>query len=266
MNLTYEKNGPIGVFTLDNPPVNAFTPTLHKKFYEYLTEFQDDKSVRVGIWTSSGNRAFSAGDDIKTPRPERTHGQIVERYLSPRTESEPLEYPGWEHKVMKMERLKPIVAAVNGPVMGVGLMYLMNLTEIRIATPNATFGLPEIKYSMPGASGQVRIGRQLPHVAAMWLALTGEPFNAQQAIQYALINEIVQEGELLDRAIEIAHLIARHPALTIRTEMEIYYRAMDMTREQAIAFSEHLARLQRVAFDTGAPLAANSKPLSPTAK
>jgi enoyl-CoA hydratase/carnithine racemase len=255
MQIHYTKHGHVGVFTLDNPPVNAFTPALHKRFYELLTEFQNDKSVKVGIWTAAGSRAFCAGDDIKTPRPERTHSEIVERYLSPRTEDEALEYPGWELKVMRFEKLKPIIAAINGPTMGAGLMYLMNLTEIRIATPNATFGLPEIKYAMPGACGQVRIGRQLPHVAAMWLALTGEPFNVQQALQYALINEVVDASKLMDRAFEIAELIARHPALSIRTEMEIYYRAMDMTREQAISYSEHLARLQRVAFDTGAPLA-----------
>ena len=254
MQIQYDKQGSVGIFTLDNPPVNAFTPELHKRFFKLLTDFQRDPSVKVGIWTSVGARAFCAGDDIKTQRPERSHSQIVERYLSPRTEDEPVEYPGWEQRVMRLERLKPIIAAINGPVMGVGLMYLMNLTEIRLAAPNATFGLPEIKYAMPGASGQVRIGRQLPHVAAMWLALTGEPFSAQQALQYALINEIVEAQDLLKRAFEVADLIARHPALTIRTEMEIYYQAMDMTREQAISFSEHLARLQRVAFDTGAPL------------
>ncbi len=253
--MRYEKADGVAVFTLDNPPVNAFTPAIHKDFYAYLQDFIADDAIRVGIFTAIGTRAFSAGDDIKTPRVPRTQPEIVDRYLRTRKNDDSLEYPGWEMEVVQLQRFKPIIAAVNGPVMGQGFMYIMHLTDIRLATPNATFGLPEIRYGMPGAGGMFRMGLQMPHVIAMWLTLTGEPIDAAAALRYGVINEIVEGGKLLQRAHEVAGLITRQPALSIRTEMEAYYRAMDMTREQALAFSAHLSRLQRVVFPTSAPLA-----------
>ncbi|MDE0887464.1 MAG: enoyl-CoA hydratase/isomerase family protein, partial [Myxococcota bacterium] len=78
--LRYEKKSDIAVFTIDNPPVNAWTPSMHKAFYDRLVEFIDDDSVRVGILTGAGERCFSAGDDIKTPRPPRTHSELNRRY------------------------------------------------------------------------------------------------------------------------------------------------------------------------------------------
>ena len=67
MNLRYELSDHIGIFTLDNPPVNVWTPELHKRFFELLSDFLSDDEAHVGILTSSGDRAFSAGDDLKTP-------------------------------------------------------------------------------------------------------------------------------------------------------------------------------------------------------
>ncbi|MDO9090987.1 MAG: enoyl-CoA hydratase/isomerase family protein [Burkholderiaceae bacterium] len=255
--MNYKKNGNIAVFTLDNPPVNVTNPSTHKQFHHHLQDFLADDAIKVGIWTAAGTRAFCAGDDIKTPRVPRTHAEIVERYLGNRSEDESLEYPGWELQVMQMQRYKPIIAAINGPVLGQGFMYLTRLTDIRIATPNATFGLPEIKYAMPGAGGMLKLGLEVPHAVAMWLALTGEPLDAESAQKHGLINEIVPQEALMERAYQIAGLIARHPSLSIRTEMEAYYQSMDMTRDQAVAFSAHLARLQRVAFHTRAPLGAD---------
>lgn len=172
-----------------------------------------------------------------------------------------MEYPGWEYEVRKLadERYKPIVAAVNGYVFGQGMIYLLQLTDIRIASPTATFGLPEIAYGMGGASGSTRLGRQIPHVAAMWLALTGEPFNAEAALRNHLINEIVPIEQLRERARKIAAKIASHPPVSVRVEMEAYYRGQDLTRDQASALTGHLYRLQRATMDTTPPLS-KSKP------
>jgi enoyl-CoA hydratase/carnithine racemase len=256
MPLHYEKQDGIATITLDNPPVNAFTPQLHKDLFHILRDFVRARDIRVGILTAAGTRAFCAGDDIKSPRTKRTAAEVIERHLYPlRDEDEP-EYPGWESEVKRVadHRFKPIVAAVNGPVMGQGMLYLLHLTDIRIASPNARFGLPEIAYGMAGASGSTRLGRQIPHVAAMWLALTGDPFDADTALRYNLINEIVEPDRLLARAHEIAGRIARHPAIAVRVEMEAYYRGMDMSRDQAAAFVGHLYRLQRAAMDPTPPL------------
>ena len=256
MSLRYDKSDGIATITIDNPPVNVFTPALHRDLYELLSEFITDDEVRVGILTGAGTRAFSAGDDIKTPRPERSQAELVRRHMGQRHRGEALEYPGWEHEVMRLaqHRYKPIIGAVNGPVMGQGMVYLLQLTDLRVASTNARFGLPEIAYGMGGAGGSTRLSRQIPHLAAMWLALTGEPFDAETALRNHLVNEIVAPERLMARAREVAALIARHPPLAVRTEMEASYRAQALTREQTLAYMGNLYRLQRVAFDTRPPL------------
>jgi enoyl-CoA hydratase/carnithine racemase len=107
---------------------------------------------------------------------------------------------------------------------------------------------------MAGASGVVRLGRHLAPTAALWLALTGESIGAKEALRQNLINEIVTPERLLARAREIAAIIADYPPIAVRVEMEAYYRAQDMTREQAAAFTGHLYRLQRAAMDPAPPL------------
>jgi len=238
MPINYDKADGIATITLDNPPVNVFTPQLHKDLYGILTDFLADPSVKVGIWTATGERAMSAGDDIKSARPERSRAEVVERHLRPRRDDDPLEYPGWEHEVMKLERFKPIIGAVNGPIYGAGLLYLLLLTDIRLAVPGARFGFPEIAYGMGGAGGVTRLGRQIPHIHAMWM-----------------LNEIVAPEKLMTRAREVAGRIARHPAMAVRVEMEAYYRGLDMSRDEALAFSGHLYRLQRAVQDPTPPLA-----------
>jgi enoyl-CoA hydratase/carnithine racemase len=255
MPFHYEKRGAIAYFSLDNPPVNVFTPAMHKQFFDALRDFCADTNVHVGVWAGVGERSFCAGDDIKSPRLERTTEQTIERQLGVRHEAESLEYPGWESEVIAMTRHKPIVGAVNGHCLGQGFIYLMLMTDIRIASPNASFGLPEIAYGMGGAGGMMRLSRQIPHSAAMWMLLTGKPYDAEQALQHSIINEVVPMSELHARAEQLAEGIAAHPPLAVRTEMEAYYRGQDMTRADAQAFTAQLYRLQRLAFDPTPPLA-----------
>ena len=259
MNLHYKKDGPVARIVLDNPPVNVFTPALHKRFYEILTDFIADDSVHVAVWTAAGDRAFCAGDDIKSPRIERSAAETVQRVLGVRHDDESLEYPGWERDVIELVRYKPIIAAVDGHCLGQGFIYLMLLGDLRIATTRAKFGLPEIKYGMGGAGGMMQLARQLPPSAAMWMVLTGESYNAEAALRHHIVNEIVAPEQLEARAMEIAERVASHPPLAVRTEMEACYRTSEMSKADAIAFTSHLYRLQRLAMDPTPPLANPSR-------
>lgn len=255
MPIHYTKADAIARIVLDNPPVNVFNPALHKDFLDILRDFVADDTIHVGIWSAAGDRAFCAGDDIKTARPERSNAERVRRELGARHDGEPLEYPGWEAEVLNLTRYKPIIGAVNGHCLGQGFIYLMLLTDIRIASENAMFGLPEIAYGMGGAGGMLRLARLIPHTSAMWLLLTGESFDARHALEHHIVNEVVDAAELEARALAVATRIASHPPLAVRTEMEAYYRAGDMTAADARAFSSRLYRLQRMAFDQRPPLA-----------
>ena len=94
MTLHYTKENKIARIVLDNPPVNVFTPALHKEFLEILRDFVADDSVHVAVWSGAGDQAFCAGDDIKTERPERTVAEIVQREMSVRREDDSLRSRG----------------------------------------------------------------------------------------------------------------------------------------------------------------------------
>lgn len=260
MPLDYHKDGTIARIVLDNPPVNVFTPALHKRFLEILTDFVADDSIHVGVWSATGERAFSAGDDIKSPRTERSTEQTVARVLGVRHDDEPLAYPGWEREVIELVRYKPIVGAIDGHCLGQGFIYLMLLTDLRIASTRAKFGLPEIEYGMGGAGGMMRLSRLIPQTATMWMVLTGESYGADDALRHHIVNEVVAPDALEARAMAVAERIAAHPPLAVRTEMEATYRAAEMSRNDAIAFTSHLYRLQRLGMGEGTlpPLARKS--------
>jgi len=122
------------------------------------------------------------------------------------------------------------------------------LADIRIAAPDARFGLPEIAYGMGGIAGTMRLTRHLPEVIAWEMALTGEPIGAEEALRVHLVNRIVPAEVLMDEALRVAGLIARHPPLGVRVEMEALRRSADMTPGDAYAFAMSLYRLQRAAI------------------
>ena len=221
MTIAYEKQGHIGIFTIDNGKVNALTFAMHEQLYSHLDQFLNDSTIKVGILKGSEGKCFSAGDDL----------------------NEGDEYPEGEdtsQKILSLPRNKPIIAAVNSWCLGEGFIYLMLLTDIRVAGSGARFGLPEIAYAMAGASGSSRLSLHIPRVWANWIALTGEKITADQALQYQLINEVVPDDKVFERALEIANMIASHPLIAIQTEMECLQKCPEMTLKEAISLTRKL--------------------------
>ncbi len=253
--IDYEISGAIATITVNNPPLNVFTPTLHHDLFDVLQDFNTNPEVRCGILTGAGDRAFSAGDDIKSERPERTRLEVVERHLSPSHAFDSDEYPGWEHEVLAMPRYKPIVAAVNGYCFGQGFLYLMALTDVRYASTTAQLGMPEIAYGMGGAGGALSLGKLIPHAAAMELLLLGEKIDAAKAERMFLINGTAEPGELMATAMAAAERIASHPPLGVRVEMESYQRGLDLSRADSLALAGHMYRMARSVQSTEPPLA-----------
>ena len=253
--IRYEKSGHIATITFDSPPLNVLNPDMHKQLYDTLSEFNADRDIHCGIMTGAGDRAFSAGDDIKTKRPERTRLEKVERHLNPSRSYDTNEYPGWEHEVLSMARYKPIVAAVNGFCFGQGFLYLNGLTDIRYASNSAVLGMPEIAYGMGGAAAAISMGKALNHVAVMELVLLGEKITAEKAMRLGLINDVVAPDKLMDTAWAAAEKIASHPPLGIRVEMETYQRSLDMSRADSLAFGNHMFQFARSVQSTTPPMA-----------
>lgn len=261
MPLHYNKDGPIATFTIENGAVNALTPAMHVELHAALRDFLADKRLCCGILQGTGQRAFCAGDDIKGPLPPKASPSAqLAKHLWPHSDETAGPDPvAWARDILNMERFKPIIGAVSGWCLGQGMIYLLHLTDIRIASRNAKFGFPEIAYRMAGAGGTTRLGRQIPHTMAMWMLLTGEAMSADEALSVHLVNRVVDHDDLMPTARAVAEKIARHPPEAVRVEMEAYYRCMDMTRNEALAFTKILYRLQRFgADDTGEQLGVNT--------
>ncbi|GAB5470858.1 MAG: enoyl-CoA hydratase/isomerase family protein [Rhodospirillales bacterium] len=259
-SIGYEKRGKVALFTIQNDKVNALTPAMHKQFYDLMQDFTADREVHVGILTGAGERAFCAGDDIKNDWGHGSMAETLDAHFWPSRPEDADARPGWERELKTIERYKPIIAAINGAAMGMGLIYLLNHTDLRISVPGALLGFPEVAYGMGGAGGTTQLCRHLPQAVALWMLLTGEPLTAEDALKHDLINEIVPRERLLERAFEVAEVIAGHPPIAVRVEMEVVKRAMDLPRQEAINLSMHLYRLQRAAYlaqpgTTAAPLA-----------
>ncbi len=244
MPIHYEINGPIATITIDNGRLGIMTPELHKALYHRLEDFIADDEIRVGILKGADGCSFCAGDDLKWEPEDPSMRTMLERQLSTtRRRSAPLARPGWEQEILRLERFKPMVAAVDGYALGQGFMLLTHMTDIRVCTPEAQFGLPEVAYGYGGIGGILRLGRQMPHTAAMMCMLTSERFDAEQARQWHYVNEVVPQERLLARALEIAGKIAANPPLAIRVEMESYQRGMDMSRQDAVVLLGHFYRM-----------------------
>lgn len=248
MGISYEKQGSVAVFTIENGSVNPLTPQMHRQMFELLKQFEGDREVKVGILQGAGDRAFSAGDDIKSPRAKLDEEErIMRHFFGPRSQDD-YNYPGFEREILTMKRYKPMIGAVKGWCIGEGFFYLLHLTDIRVAGTSAKFAFPEIAFKLAGASGFSRIYRHLPRSAAMKLVLTGDPIDAEEACRIHLVNEVAPDDEVLERAHALAARIARHPALAIRVEMETFIRGEDLSSESAYAMADHIYRVQRLSI------------------
>jgi enoyl-CoA hydratase/carnithine racemase len=217
----YESADGIGVFTFDNGRLNVGNMELWKQFYHHFLAFQQDDDVTVGVITGKGEN-FCAGDDLKEIR----------------TEAWALTSTRWDRLLWAARRTKPIVAAANGYALGGGFLALTLMADIRIAGESLQTGAPEIAYGMGGISGATRLGAHIATVDAAYLALTGEKIGAQQARDIRLVNEVVPDEQTLDRAMDIARLIARHPRQAVQTELDCLHRGMEMSRADAMHYTD----------------------------
>ncbi len=250
MPIDYQVDGAIGRITIRNGALNPITPLMHRELHEALTEFLTDPDVRVGILSGAGERAFSAGDDLLS---ESSASEPVEELMadlrgSHRRASADRSAWGWSGDNLSVERFKPIVGAVHGWCLGAGLVYLLALTDIRIASEDAKFGFPEINYGMAGVGAVSRLGRHVPHTSAMSLLLTGDPIDAAEAKRIHLVNDVVPAVQVQTEALRIAARVAEHPPLAVRIEMEAYARGMEMSRLDALAIGDRFYQLQRLAL------------------
>lgn len=236
MSIVTERRGRIWILTFNRPEAfNALDVDAMKAFRKALLEFRDNQDLHVGILTGAGDRAFSAGADMKQTHP--TGRSFAENYFEPYEES--LER-GLYVRSLDINALalgKPLIAAVNGYAVGGG-MEIALACDLRIASESASFGLPEPRSgSIPAIGGTSRLLRAIPSAVAMKMLLTGSRIDASEAYRVGLVSDLV-EGPVIDRAIEIAQTIVENGPLAVRAVKELARRSENLPLNEAIELEQ----------------------------
>lgn len=233
----YKKEGRIAFFTLNRPEVlNALNADVGQQMNAAMTDFRDDPNVWVGIITGAGDRAFSAGADIRGFRP----GPIVPAAPAGGAPAAPVRADTiW----------KPFIAAIHGYCLGGGLEMALTC-DLRIAAENARFGVPEIRVGIiPAGGGISRLPRFIPRAKAAELLLMGQHMDAQEAYRIGLVNKVVPREQLMPTAIEWANTICEAGPLQVRAVKESMIRGYSMPLQESLQLEQQLANYVRTTED-----------------
>jgi E-phenylitaconyl-CoA hydratase len=237
----YKKKGHIAYITLNRPEArNAINSEAWEGLTKAWISVRDDPEVRIAIVTGAGDKAFSAGADLK---------EIAQFMMMPEDQRPPSPVP--EITPMRgLEVWKPFIAAINGIATGGGLELAM-ACDIRIAAENATLGLREVKQAlMPSMSGTQRLPRLVPFGRAMEILLTGDFIDAQEAYRIGLVNKVVPFAELMSAAEELANRIAENGPLALMAIKEVAYRGMQMSLADGIRLEQYFSKALGASADS----------------
>jgi len=207
-----EDEGRIRVVTINRPEVlNALHSEAHWEFDGIWNEFAANPDLWVGIITGTGERAFSAGNDLKVQAAGR-------RGPRPKT-----GFAGLSHR---FDLDKPLIAAVNGIAMGGGFETAL-ACDIIVAAENAVFALPEPRVGLIAGSGVHRLPRMIPQKLALGMILTGRRVSAAEGHALGFVNEVVPQGEALNAAKRWAAQILECSPMAIRASKQVVYASLD---------------------------------------
>jgi enoyl-CoA hydratase/carnithine racemase len=239
MAVHYEPQGHIAFITLDRPEaLNTFDRAMHNELHDAWMAFRDDSEMRVAVVTGAGDRAFSAGADVRSwggpsdPNEKRPMGPG--RHL-------------WETRYDwdlqgGLEMWKPTIAAINGYCIGEGLTLAL-ACDMRIASDRATFQYPEVQIGVPTIAGAVRAPRVVGLGAALELLLVGDRVDAQRAYAMGLVNKVVPHDQLIDEATRWADRLARNAPQAVAATKEVAVRSQAMSFADALRMGEAMRKL-----------------------
>ena len=241
MAIDYEKRNGVAYITLNNPEkANILDKATSDDISAAWIDLWEDRDIRCAVVTGKGDRHFCGGHNLAT-RPDLTEED--REYLRTQRIYWPLAGTVHGQSTGVDGRMgdhyprvwKPVISAVNGWAAGAGLYMVLASTDIRLASiENAKFKFGLLSQGWlghgPGASLLIK---QLRYIDAMKVLLTDEPFDAAEALRIGLINEVVPHANLMERADEIAHQIAKMPPAAVRMMKEFIIRFGDLPTDQA---------------------------------
>jgi enoyl-CoA hydratase len=238
-DLLTERQGHVLVVTLNRPEArNAFSPDMLVRAYDAWKELDEDPDLRVCVITGAGGN-FCSGMDLKAlaaGMPDETAQRMSE---------DPDLH--WKALLRHFRPRKPIIAAVEGYCVAGGTEILQAM-ELRVAGQSAQFAIAEVRRGLfPLGGSTVRLQRQIPFTMAADLLLTGRMIGAVEAKEIGLIGHVVPDGQAVDRALELAELIAANGPVAVSAVLRSMRETKGMTEEDGLA---HELTLGWPVFDT----------------
>lgn len=233
--ILYERKGRVAYIVLNHPEaLNAIDTEMWDELRKSLLRFRDDPEMRVAIVTGAGERAFSCGADISEVVGENAEAQKVEFGASMLPSLDPER---------GLTIWKPIIAAINGYCLGDGFFIALSC-DIRIASDNATFAIPEVKLGlMPDRGVTQWLSRIIPLGITLELLMTGRTISAQDAFRFGFVNRVVPQGELLPTVEALAHEICDNGTVAVSRVKEAVYRGLGMSLVDGLDLEKQLGEL-----------------------
>ena len=239
MPIRYERDGQIATITIDRPEaMNAMDRDTSRQLAEAFQDFDQDAHLRVAILTGAGDKAFSAGADLKKMYGRAEDGDIREIWDAERQ---------WRLG-QRLQVWKPIIAAINGYCLAGGLELALGC-DIRLASETASFGCPEVRWGILHGYGALRLPKTMPLSAAMELLLTGERITAEEAFRLGIVSRVVLPAELMPTARRLAEKICANGPLAVRVTKELAWRGLEMSLDEGLRLYAALGALVRASED-----------------
>jgi enoyl-CoA hydratase/carnithine racemase len=235
----YEKDKGVARVTLNRPQaLNAYNVQMRDDLFEVLSAIRMDDEVRAVVFSGAGDKAFCAGADLKefltAPSAVKARRIRAVRDLWKLFSSLP----------------QPLIAALHGYVLGSGIEIAL-FCDIRIASPDVVFGLPEVGLGiLPAAGATQTLPRVLGLAGSLDMLLTGRRLTGEEALARGLVNRLVPRDELIQTAIEMAEIIASCDPAIVQLAKQAVRRGSDMPMEQGLALESRLASQARRLRDT----------------
>lgn len=228
--IIYQKSNGVGYVTLNRPrALNAYNLRMRDELYQVLGAIKDDPEVKVAIFQGAGERAFCVGADLTefltAPSP------VVARQVR------------WERDIwgLFLSITKPLIAALHGYVLGSGIEIAL-CCDIRLASEDAQFGLPELGLGIiPAAGATQTLPRMIGRAKALEILLTGRWITAREALQLKLVNRVVARANLLSVAEALARRISDYDPIVVSYAKQAINRGLDLSLEQGLELEAKLS-------------------------
>jgi len=242
--VSYEKNGQVAFITLNRPHVlNAMNLQMHEELRNIWDDFEADDTIRIGVLSGTGEKAFSVGQDLKELVSLEKAGRASASSFGSRGKS------GWPRLTERFNRTKPLIAKVHGFTYGGGFELAL-ACDIIVAAENTRFALPEAKLGLiPGAGGVFRLTRELPFRIALGYLMTGREMTATKAFALGLVNDVVSADQL-DQCVDgWVQDVLRCAPLSIQAIKEAASQSATLSIEEAFSCTYPSEEIRKISSD-----------------